>query len=78
MIILSATSSDELKSRTVVEDRFQELSRSIISENTQSLCMKLRVKNLGVTARCAQTMTECAKVRQATVFLVEDRPIETG
>lgn len=58
----------------------EKLSRSIISENTQtnlSLCMDSSEKHLRVKTCCAQTMTECAKVRQAMVFLAQLGPIET-
>lgn len=34
-------------------------------------------KYLRVRTRCAQTVTECAKVRQATVFLAQAGPMET-
>lgn len=55
----------------------EKLSRSIISENTQILCMDSSKKHLRIKTCCVQTMTECAKVRQATVFLAQLGPIET-
>lgn len=61
----------------------EKLSRFIIPGNTRAhtpvclLCTEPSEEHLGAEARCAQTMTECAKVRQATVFLVQLGPMET-
>lgn len=73
-IILSATSSGELESGTVIEGRvkFQKIHKAACLS-----CTELCEEHLGATAGCAQTKTESAKVRQATVFLVQVGPIET-
>lgn len=59
----------------------EKLSRSIIFGKIHKPvclhCAEPSEKHLGVKACCAQTMTACAKVRQAMVFLVQLGPIET-